>query len=106
MADFMAPPLKEKKAEDNLNYENKKILKLLNTFAGKVDRLMNMGAETDFNDLKFLSDEYMRLKEKGVDVSGLDKKIDSIKKNYGINQDLKKKGKDPLKERAGKEKEA
>ena len=33
-------------------------------------------------------------------------KINSIKKNYKINQDLKNKGKDPLQERLGKEKEA
>jgi hypothetical protein len=48
----------------------------------------------------------MKLKEKGVDVSGLDTKINSIKKNYGINQKIKEKGKAPLQERLGKEKEA
>ena len=42
MADFIAPPQKEKKAEDNLNYESNKTLKLLDTFAGKVNRLMNI----------------------------------------------------------------
>ena len=58
----------EKKAEDNLNYETNKTLKLLDTFAGKVNRLMNMGAGADVDDLQFLSSEYMKLKEKGVDV--------------------------------------
>ena len=106
MADFMAPPLKEKKAEDNLEYENKKTLKLLDNFAGLVDRKMNMGAAVDIDDLQLLSSEYMKLKEKGVDVSGLDQKINSIKKNYKINQKMKEEGKDPLKERLGKEKEA
>ena len=106
MADFIAPPQKQKKAEDNLNYESNKTLKLLDTFAGKVNRLMNMGAGADVDDLQFLSSEYMKLKEKGVDVSGLDQKINSIKKNYKINQKLKEKGKDPLQERLGKEKEA
>ena len=106
MADFIAPPQKQKKAEDNLNYESNKTLKLLDTFAGKVNRLMNMGAGADVDDLQFLSSEYMKLKEKGVDVSGLDQKINSIKKNYKINQKMKKQGKDPLKERLGKEKEA
>ena len=106
MTNFMAPPLKEKKAEDNLRYEDNKKIKLLDTFAGKVNRLMNMGAGADLEDLQFLSSEYMKLKEKGVDVSGLDSKINSIKKNYKINQKMKKQGKDPLKERLGKEKEA
>ena len=94
------------KAEDNLDYGNKKTLKLLDNFAGLVDRKMNMGGAVDIDDLQLLSKEYMKLKEKGVDVSGLDKKINSIKKNYKINQDLKDKGKDPLQERLGKEKEA
>ena len=102
----MAPPLKEKKAEDNLEYENKKTLKLLDNFAGLVDRKMNMGAAVDIDDLQLLSSEYLKLKEKGVDVSGLDQKINSIKKNYKINQKMKEKGKDPLQERLGKEKEA
>ena len=106
MANFIAPPQKQKKAEDNLNYESNKTLKLLDTFAGKVNRLMNMGAGADVDDLQFLSEEYMKLKKKGVDVSGLDKKINSIKKNYKINQKMKEKGKDPLQERLGKEKEA
>ena len=106
MADFIAPPQKQKKAEDNLNYESNKTLKLLDTFAGKVNRLMNMGAGADVDDLQFLSEEYMKLKKKGVDVSGLDKKINSIKKNYKINQKMKEKGQDPLQERLGKEKEA
>jgi len=44
--------------------------------------------------------------EQGLDVSGLDSKINSIKKNYKINQKMKKQGKDPLQERLGKEKEA
>ena len=94
------------KAEDNLNYGNKKTLKLLDNFAGLVNRKMNMGAAVDIDDLQLLSSEYMKLKEKGVDVSGLDTKINSIKKNYRINQKLKEKGKDPLQERLGKEKEA
>ena len=106
MANFIAPPQKQKKAEDNLNYESNKTLKLLDTFAGKVNRLMNMGAGADVDDLQFLSQEYMKLKEKGVDVSGLDTKINSIKKNFKINQKMKEKGKDPLQERLGKEKEA
>ena len=105
MADFTAPP-KNKKAEDNLNYETNKTLKLLDNFAGLVDRKMNMGAGVDIDDLKLLSSEYMKLKEKGVDVSGLDTKINSIKKNYKINQKMKEQGKDPLEERLGKEKEA
>ena len=96
----------EKKAEDNLNYETNKTLKLLDNFAGLVDRKMNMGAAVDIDDLQLLSSEYMKLKKKGVDVSGLDSKINSIKKNYKINQKMKKQGKDPLKERLGKEKEA
>ena len=53
----MAPPLKEKKAEDNLRYEDNKKIKLLDTFAGKVNRLMNMGAGADLEDLQFLSSE-------------------------------------------------
>ncbi len=102
MADSL--PRLEKKAEDNLNYETNKTLKLLDNFAGLVDRKMNMGAGVDIDDLQLLSNEYMKLKEKGVDVSGLDTKINSIKKNYKINQQLKKRGKDPLAERLGKEK--
>ena len=94
------------KAEDNLKYEDKKRIKQVETFAGLVDRKMNMGAAVDIDDLQLLSSEYMKLKEKGVDVSGLDTKINSIKKNYKINQKLKEKGKDPLQERLGKEKEA
>ena len=43
---------------------------------------MNMGAAVDIDDLQLLSSEYLKLKEKGVDVSGLDNKINSIKKNY------------------------
>jgi len=106
MTDFMAPPLKEKKAEDNLKYEDNKRIKQVETFAGLVDRKMNMGAAVDMDDLQLLSKEYMKLKEKGVDVSGLDEKINSIKKNYKINEKIKEKGKDPLQERLGKEKEA
>tara|TARA_R100000655_G_C2844974_1_gene168400 strand:+ start:43 stop:360 length:318 start_codon:yes stop_codon:yes gene_type:complete len=94
------------KAEDNLKYEDNKRMKQVETFAGLVDRKMNMGAAVDIDDLQLLSSEYMKLKEKGVDVSGLDTKINSIKKNYKINQKLKEKGKDPLQERLGKEKEA
>ena len=97
MTNFMAPPLKEKKAEDNLRYEDNKRIKQVETFAGLVDRKMNMGAAVDIDDLQLLSSEYMKLKEKGVDVSGLDNKI---------NQKMKEKGKDPLQERLGKEKEA
>ena len=102
MTDFTAPP--KKKSEDNINYENNKNLKLVDNFAGLIDRKMNMGGNVDIDDLKLLSNEYMKLKEKGVDVSGLDTKIDSIKKNYKINQQLKERGKDPLAERLGKEK--
>ena len=102
MTDFTAPP--KKKSEDNINYETNKNLKLVDNFAGLIDRKMNMGGNVDLDDLKLLSDEYMKLKEKGVDVSGLDTKIDSIKKNYKINQQLKEKGKNPLAERLGKEK--
>ena len=94
------------KAEDNLDYRNKKTLKLLDNFAGLVNRKMNMGGAVDIDDLQLLSSEYMKLKEKGVDVSGLDQKINSIKKNYKINQKMKEEGKDPLQERLGKEKEA
>ena len=94
------------KAEDNLKYEDNKRMKQVETFAGLVDRKMNMGAAVDIDDLQLLSSEYMKLKEKGVDVSGLDTKINSIKKNYKINQKMKEKGKDPLQERLGKEKEA
>ena len=94
------------KAEDNLKYEDKKRMKQVETFAGLVDRKMNMGAAVDIDDLQLLSSEYLKLKEKGVDVSGLDKKINSIKKNYKINQKMKEKGQDPLQERLGKEKEA
>ena len=94
------------KAEDNLKYEDKKRMKQVETFAGLVNRKMNMGGAVDLDDLQLLSSEYMKLKEKGVDVSGLDTKINSIKKNYKINQKLKEKGKDPLQERLGKEKEA
>ncbi len=105
MADnFLAPT--QRKSEDNLEYGNKKTLKLLNNFAGLVDRKMNMGGAVDLDDLKLLSNEYMQLKEKGVDVSILDNKINSIKKNYKINEGMKKKGKDPLQERLGKEKGA
>ena len=102
MTDFTAPP--KKKSEDNINYETNKNLKLVDNFAGLIDRKMNMGGNVDLDDLKLLSDEYMKLKSKGVDVSGLDTKIDSIKKNYKINQQLKERGKDPLAERLGKEK--
>jgi hypothetical protein len=102
MTDFTAPP--KKKSEDNINYETNKNLKLVDNFAGLLNRKMNMGGNVDMDDLKLLSDEYMKLKSKGVDVSGLDTKIDSIKKNYKINQKLKEKGKDPLAERLGKEK--
>ena len=94
------------KAEDNLNYEDNKRIKQVETFAGLVNRKMNMGGAVDIDDLQLLSNEYMKLKEKGVDVSGLDTKINSIKKNYRINQKLKEEGKDPLEERLGKEKEA
>ena len=94
------------KAEDNLKYEDNKRIKQVETFAGLVNRKMNMGGAVDLDDLQLLSSEYMKLKEKGVDVSGLDTKINSIKKNYKINQKLKEKGKDPLQERLGKEKEA
>ena len=104
MADFYADT--KPKAEDNLKYEDKKRMKQVETFAGLVDRKMNMGAAVDIDDLQLLSSEYIKLKEKGVDVSGLDTKINSIKKNYKINQKLKEKGKDPLQERLGKEKEA
>ena len=102
MTDFTAPP--KKKSEDNINYETNKNLKLVDNFAGLIDRKMNMGGNVDLDDLKLLSDEYMKLKSKGVDVSGLDTKIDRIKKNYKINQQLKERGKDPLAERLGKEK--
>ena len=94
------------KAEDNLSYEDNKRIKQVETFAGLVNRKMNMGGAVDLDDLQLLSSEYMKLKEKGVDVSGLDTKINSIKKNYKINQKLKERGKDPLQERLGKEKEA
>ena len=104
MADFYADT--KPKAEDNLKYEDNKRIKQVETFAGLVDRKMNMGAAVDIDDLQLLSSEYMKLKEKGVDVSGLDSKINSIKKNYKINQKIKEKGKDPLQERLGKEKEA
>ena len=104
MADFYANT--KPKAEDNLKYEDNKRMKQVETFAGLVDRKMNMGAAVDIDDLQLLSSEYMKLKEKGVDVSGLDTKINSIKKNFKINQKMKEKGKDPLQERLGKEKEA
>ena len=104
MADFYADT--KPKAEDNLKYEDNKRMKQVETFAGLVDRKMNMGAAVDIDDLQLLSSEYMKLKEKGVDVSGLDTKINSIKKNFKINQKIKEKGKDPLQERLGKEKEA
>jgi len=104
MADFYADT--KPKAEDNLKYEDNKRMKQVETFAGLVDRKMNMGAAVDIDDLQLLSSEYMKLKEKGVDVSGLDTKINSIKKNFKINQKMKEKGKDPLQERLGKEKEA
>ena len=104
MADFYADT--KPKAEDNLKYEDNKRMKQVETFAGLVDRKMNMGAAVDIDDLQLLSSEYLKLKEKGVDVSGLDSKINSIKKNYKINQKMKEKGKDPLQERLGKEKEA
>ena len=61
MTNFMAPPLKEKKAEDNLRYEDNKKIKLLDTFAGKVNRLMNMGAGADLEDLQFLLIGYLYL---------------------------------------------
>ena len=102
MTDFTASP--KKKSEDNINYGDNKTLKLVDNFAGLLDRKMNMGGTVDIDDLKLLSNEYMKLKEKGVDVSGLDNKINSIKKNYKINQKLKERGKDPLAERLGKEK--
>ena len=94
------------KAEDNLKYEDNKRMKQVETFAGLVDRKMNMGAAVDIDDLQLLSSEYLKLKEKGLDVSGLDTKINSIKKNYSINEKMKEKGKVPLEERLGKEKEA
>ena len=108
MADFANKP-KEKaespsRAEDNLNYESNKRAKKVEKFASLVQRSMNMGSDVDLGDLKLLQDEYLKLKDKGYNTSDLDYKIDRIKKNYQINEKLKKQGKDPLKERLGKEK--
>jgi hypothetical protein len=109
MADFANKP-KEKAespsrtAEDNLNYENNKRAKKVEKFASLVQRSMNMGSDVDLGDLKLLQDEYLKLKDKGYNTSDLDYKIDRIKKNYQINEKLKKQGKDPLNERLGKEK--
>jgi len=52
------------KAEDNLKYEDNKRMKQVETFAGLVDRKMNMGAAVDIDDLQLLSSEYLKLKEK------------------------------------------
>ena len=108
MADFANKPkeLAESlsRAEDNLNYENNKRAKKVEKFASLVQRSMNMGSDVDLGDLKLLQDEYLKLKDKGYNTSDLDYKIDRIKKNYQINEKLKKQGKDPLKERLGKEK--
>ena len=102
MADFANKP--KERAEDNLNYEKNKRAKQVEKFASLVQRSMNMGSDVDLGDLKLLQDEYLKLKDKGYNTSDLDYKIDRIKKNYQINEKLKKQGKDPLKERLGKEK--
>jgi hypothetical protein len=108
MADFANKPKElaesPSRAEDNLNYENNKRAKKVEKFASLVQRSMNMGSDVDLGDLKLLQDEYLKLKDKGYNTSDLDYKIDRIKKNYQINEKLKKQGKDPLKERLGKEK--
>ena len=105
MVEFKDKP-DRKTSEDNISYGNNKKLKLVDELAGVINRKMNMGADLNVDDLKFLSEQYMELKKKGVDVSGLDTKINSIKKNYSINEKMKEKGKVPLEERLGKEKEA
>ena len=108
MADFANKPKElaesPSRAEDNLNYESNKRAKKVEKFASLVQRSMNMGSDVDLGDLKLLQDEYLKLKDKGYNTSDLDYKIDRIKKNYQINEKLKKQGKDPLKERLGKEK--
>ena len=102
MADFANKP--KEKAEDNLNYEKNKRAKQVEKFASLVQRSMNMGSDVDLDDLKLLQDEYSKLKDTGYDTSELDYKIGRIKKNYQINENLKKQGKYPLEERLGKEK--
>jgi len=108
MADFANKPKEvaesPSRAEDNLNYEKNKRAKQVEKFASLVQRSMNMGRDVDLGDLKLLQDEYLKLKDKGYDTSDLDYKIGRIKKNYQINEKLKKQGKDPLTERLGKEK--
>ena len=93
----------DKKAEDNLNYEDNKRLKKVESLAGLLNRKATMGDTIVPSDLELLSEQYMELKEKGADVSDLDEKINNIKKNYKINQKMIKKGKVPLEERLGKE---
>ena len=93
----------DKKAEDNLNYEDNKRLKKVESLAGLLNRKATMGDTIVPSDLELLSEQYMELKEKGADVSDLDEKINNIKKNYKINQKMLKKGKVPLQERLGKE---
>ena len=89
------------KAEDNLKYGTKKYFKQsFKRYADIVEKGLRRGLDSlDQTDIDVMSRRYQELIESGADNTEADKQVKSIVKEYMINENIKRKGKDPYDEK-------
>ena len=88
-------------AEDNLKYGTKKYFKQsFKRYADIVEKGLRRGLDSlDQTDIDVMSRRYQELIESGADKTEADKQVKSIVKEYMINENIKRKGKDPYDEK-------
>ena len=89
------------KAADNLKYGTKKYFKQsFKRYADIVEKGLRRGLDSlDQTDIDVMSRRYQELIESGADKTEADKQVKSIVKEYMINENIKRKGKDPYDEK-------
>ena len=89
------------KAEDNLKYGTKKYFKQsFKRYADIVEKGLRRGLDSlDQTDIDVMSRRYQELIESGADKTEADKQVKSIVKEYMINENIKRKGKNPYDEK-------
>ena len=89
------------KAEDNLKYGTKKYFKQsFKDYADIVEKGLREGIDSlQQVDIDIMSRRYQELVDSGADKTEAEKQMRSIVKEYMINENIKRKGKDPYDEK-------
>ena len=89
------------KAEDNLKYGTKKYFKQsFKRYADIVEKGLKRGLDSlQQEDIDIMSRRYQEIVDSGADKTEADEQVRSIVKEYMINENIKREGKDPYDEK-------